>query len=324
MAVISGRRITRAEPLAAFLSRQPLVSSRLLAFERKPQVRRSSLRFWSCLSSRCTIDQEVDHFHHNFGREYQKENPLILKKLAEALRAQSWFTVILEVLIVVVGIFVGLQVDSWNEVRKDRAKEYAYVIRLQGDLVRDAKLLGRSIDQSRQWTDGIVYAWRALDDTSLINDDPCRFVVGIQRASFNFFPVLYDHTFSEIVSNGHLGLIRSSELKDKLSRYYTAHESAEQWMDSYRDINVDFGTLFVGVLSRQQLHAVNKFENEGACEITPVDAQSARQRFLERPTLADWLPRLENRQNSLVQRLQRSLDYNNDLSVLISNELAQF
>jgi len=39
---------------------------------------------------------------------------MILHRLAEGVRAQNWFTVIVEVLIVVVGIFLGLQVDDWN------------------------------------------------------------------------------------------------------------------------------------------------------------------------------------------------------------------
>ena len=95
-------------------------------------------------------------------------------------------------------------------------------------------------------------------------------------------------------------------------------------MGSYRDVNVNYGTLFAGILNRRQLQAVNKFENDGECEITDEEAQSARERFLDHPTLKDWLPRLENRQNSLAQRLHRSLNYNNDLSVVLSNELTQF
>ena len=35
---------------------------------------------------------------------------MILRKLADAITAQNWFTVVLEVLIVVVGIFIGLQI----------------------------------------------------------------------------------------------------------------------------------------------------------------------------------------------------------------------
>ena len=39
---------------------------------------------------------------------------MILRKLAAAMKEQNWVTVVLEILIVVVGIFVGLQVDGWN------------------------------------------------------------------------------------------------------------------------------------------------------------------------------------------------------------------
>ena len=47
---------------------------------------------------------------------------MILRTLADALREQNWFTVALEVLIVVVGIFIGLQVDDWNSARIDRQR----------------------------------------------------------------------------------------------------------------------------------------------------------------------------------------------------------
>ena len=45
---------------------------------------------------------------------------MILQRLATAIRKQDWFTVIIETLIVVFGVFIGLQVNNWNEARKDR------------------------------------------------------------------------------------------------------------------------------------------------------------------------------------------------------------
>jgi hypothetical protein len=55
---------------------------------------------------------------------------MILKRMAKAIRTQNWFTVLLEILIVVIGILIGLQVDDWNEHRKERVAERDYVERL--------------------------------------------------------------------------------------------------------------------------------------------------------------------------------------------------
>jgi hypothetical protein len=43
---------------------------------------------------------------------------MILRRMADAIRQQNWFTVVIEVFIVVVGIFIGLQVDDWSQSRK--------------------------------------------------------------------------------------------------------------------------------------------------------------------------------------------------------------
>jgi hypothetical protein len=54
--------------------------------------------------------------------------------MADAIKEQNWFTVALEMLIVVVGIFIGLQVNDWNQARVDRVLESRYLERLQADL----------------------------------------------------------------------------------------------------------------------------------------------------------------------------------------------
>lgn len=48
---------------------------------------------------------------------------MILRRLAEGIQSQDWFTVLVEIMIVVVGIFLGLQVDDWNEERRGAAEE---------------------------------------------------------------------------------------------------------------------------------------------------------------------------------------------------------
>ena len=58
---------------------------------------------------------------------------MIIRRLADALREQNWITVVLEVMIVVVGIFIGLQVDGWNEGRKKQQNIEAQLLRIAAD-----------------------------------------------------------------------------------------------------------------------------------------------------------------------------------------------
>lgn len=56
---------------------------------------------------------------------------MILQRLATSIRKQDWFTVFIETLIVVLGVFLGIQLGNWNEARADRARETALLIELK-------------------------------------------------------------------------------------------------------------------------------------------------------------------------------------------------
>ena len=60
---------------------------------------------------------------------------MILRNFANSIREQNWITAVLEITIVVIGIFLGLQVDSLNEERKDRELEQQYLERLHADAI---------------------------------------------------------------------------------------------------------------------------------------------------------------------------------------------
>lgn len=60
---------------------------------------------------------------------------MILRRLAKAIQQQNWFTVFIEVLIVVLGVFIGLQVSQWNKERIDRAEEADFLVALHQDIV---------------------------------------------------------------------------------------------------------------------------------------------------------------------------------------------
>jgi len=39
---------------------------------------------------------------------------MIIRRLVQSLRRRDWFTVVIEILIVVVGVFIGIEVSNWN------------------------------------------------------------------------------------------------------------------------------------------------------------------------------------------------------------------
>jgi len=59
---------------------------------------------------------------------------LILRRLTQHVKEQNWFAVGLDLLIVVVGVFIGIQVANWNDTRQAQARADDYAERLRTDL----------------------------------------------------------------------------------------------------------------------------------------------------------------------------------------------
>ena len=70
---------------------------------------------------------------------------MILRRTADAIREQNWFTVIVEIFIVVIGIFLGLQVTDWNDNRKDKASYAQALARLQKEVERNITIIDSEI-----------------------------------------------------------------------------------------------------------------------------------------------------------------------------------
>lgn len=71
---------------------------------------------------------------------------MILRRFNEHVKDQNWFAVWLDLIVVVVGIFLGLQVTQWNDDRQDVKWEQEFYRDLKGDLVRDVEHLGAVIE----------------------------------------------------------------------------------------------------------------------------------------------------------------------------------
>ena len=71
---------------------------------------------------------------------------MILYRIATAFRRQDWPTVGLEIIIVVLGVFLGLQASNWNDDLENKRTASEYLQRLQTDFRFEGELYARVVD----------------------------------------------------------------------------------------------------------------------------------------------------------------------------------
>lgn len=59
---------------------------------------------------------------------------MLLRRINQHVRNQNWFAVFLDFIIVVAGVFIGIQVANWNEALGDKELERQYIKKLAKDI----------------------------------------------------------------------------------------------------------------------------------------------------------------------------------------------
>jgi len=72
---------------------------------------------------------------------------MILRRVIKHVGAQDWFAVGIDFVIVVVGVYIGIQVANWNEARIANARKAQIVEALITDLSDAIEVQQRFIDQ---------------------------------------------------------------------------------------------------------------------------------------------------------------------------------
>jgi hypothetical protein len=62
---------------------------------------------------------------------------MIISRFTQNIRKQNWFAVSVDVLVVIVGIFLGLQVTNWQANITEQKTAEKYLVRLSRDLQDD-------------------------------------------------------------------------------------------------------------------------------------------------------------------------------------------
>jgi hypothetical protein len=143
---------------------------------------------------------------------------MILRRLVASLKQQHWTAIGIELVIVVLGVFLGMQVSNWNEDRETNQKAAVFSERLISDLREEDWGYQLLISYNREVLANANRAIDALDGKSDLSDE--ALLVSAYRATQYKQRLRRRATYDELISTGTIGLIRDQTLRDTAMRLY--------------------------------------------------------------------------------------------------------
>lgn len=154
---------------------------------------------------------------------------MILHKLGAAIRRQDWFQVVIEIFIVIVGIFLGLQVQEWYEAQEDRDQEAKYLTQLH-DEVEEIELRYGSfisiIDERVAVLENILTNYSENGTFNNFGHADCN-VMLVSHVLTNFISPIT--TIKELETSGRSQIIQSDEIRNLMVQ----HKMNEDFSDKF-------------------------------------------------------------------------------------------
>ncbi len=150
-----------------------------------------------------------------------------------------------EIVLVVIGILIALQINNWNDQKKQNKSELIYYCRILDDFELDKKRIEELLDKTNE---RITISKTILldldsgtkDKNYLLN----QFLPATRSASY----VPRNATFRDLVSSGNLELLNDVTIKNSLIQYYSELDSKQYQLKQNLDRNInekfDLTTLF--------------------------------------------------------------------------------
>lgn len=137
-----------------------------------------------------------------------------------------------EILLVVIGILMALQVNNWNEERKDRKREIDYLHRILSEIERDSANLHSSINLT---SNKVAQGKRLLSlnklDSSLTDSAQFIWDIFLIGRGGSYSP--YIPAYQELVSTGEVNVIHNKTIIELLERYLNRTNGLESFV--YRE-----------------------------------------------------------------------------------------
>lgn len=188
---------------------------------------------------------------------------MIPRRLYQHIQSHNWFAVAVDFLIVVMGVFVGIQVSNWNAGRIEKQAARTYVERIREDIDASARSIENMVSYYRTVKQHALAALAAFDRPQAELDQ--QFLIDAYQASQILMRTVERSTYDELLSAGAMNSIPDVEVRRRLANYYknvNAIEELMRYVPPYRES-----------LRRYLPYAVQSAISERCDDVAAVDAR---------------------------------------------------
>lgn len=132
-----------------------------------------------------------------------------------------------EIVLVVIGILIALQINNWNQNRLNENLESQYYGRLLEDLIEERINLQAASNYSNQVIGHAKNAIAVFENYPDANPNPIDNLIDMYQASQLRDQNSASSTYKELIASGQINLIQNDSLKTALIRFYEI-----DWTDS--------------------------------------------------------------------------------------------
>jgi len=143
-----------------------------------------------------------------------------------------------EIILVVIGILIALQINNWNEANKETETEKVYIKNIIRDLNNQLKSIEIHQKREEEYFEVSQDILENYYETNFLTLDSAFFDKGTRltiRVTFS----INDPTFTDLVSSGNIKLIKDVVKKDQIIQYYQDLERIEKIIQNNNSLLVD-------------------------------------------------------------------------------------
>lgn len=144
---------------------------------------------------------------------------MLPRHLLNYVNNQNWTAIATELLVVILGVFIGLQVDNWNQSRIEQNAANSYYDRLIEDLRTNADTFQARQDYYRDVQAHGQSALDTLQGTKIASSE--QFLIDAYQASQIWQVFINRAAYDEILSVGAMNTIPDIDARSKLTNYHS-------------------------------------------------------------------------------------------------------